>query len=417
MALEPGRATDVAPPSDGRAASNTGIVTLQRAPAALTGPHSTGGAASPSGSPSPCTPGTSPAGGVLSLDTFFVLSGFLITGLLLREWQRRDEHIDLLAFWARRARRLLPALFVVLAAVVVYAAFVASPLGLDTLRGDVLATLGYIANWRFVLSRPVVLLLVHARRRPCCTCGRWRSRSSSTWCGRSSCSACSGSRAGASRPPARSWPSASSPVSARSRRRSRWCCCTYPGGDCHACTTAPTPARRRCSSARCSRSWCSLHGPVRIARRTRGRCRSPRRCRLVFVVAPWFAGERTRGPRLLLRAASGCSRTRSRPTIVLWRLTQPSVGVLRPRPRDDAVALGRRHLVRDVPLALADVPLPHRSSARRLDGGCAARGAARGRGRAVVGDARARRRDRSGAACGCVRRAWRARRSSCSWSR
>jgi peptidoglycan/LPS O-acetylase OafA/YrhL len=91
------------------------------------------------------------AGGVLSLDTFFVLSGFLITGLLLREWRTR-QGIDLLAFWARRARRLLPALFVVLAAVVVYAGFVASPLGLDQLRGDVLATLGYGANWRFILS-------------------------------------------------------------------------------------------------------------------------------------------------------------------------------------------------------------------------------------------------------------------------
>jgi len=90
-------------------------------------------------------------GGVLSLDTFFTLSGFLITGLLLREWQQRDR-IDLLAFWARRARRLLPALFVVLAAVAAYAAFVASPVGLDTLRGDIAATLGYAANWRFVLS-------------------------------------------------------------------------------------------------------------------------------------------------------------------------------------------------------------------------------------------------------------------------
>jgi peptidoglycan/LPS O-acetylase OafA/YrhL len=68
------------------------------------------------------------AGGVLSLDTFFVLSGFLITGLLLREWRAR-EGIDLLAFWSRRARRLLPALFVVLVAVIAYAAFVASPLG------------------------------------------------------------------------------------------------------------------------------------------------------------------------------------------------------------------------------------------------------------------------------------------------
>jgi peptidoglycan/LPS O-acetylase OafA/YrhL len=91
------------------------------------------------------------AGGVLSLDTFFVLSGFLITGLLLREWHAR-EGIALLAFWSRRARRLLPALFVVLIAVIAYAAFVASPLGLDALRGDVLATLGYGANWRFILS-------------------------------------------------------------------------------------------------------------------------------------------------------------------------------------------------------------------------------------------------------------------------
>ena len=93
------------------------------------------------------------AGGVLSLDTFFVLSGFLITGLLLREWMRHDEeHIDLLRFWARRARRLLPALFVVLGAVLVYAAFLAPPLGLDRVRGDVLGSLFYVANWRFILS-------------------------------------------------------------------------------------------------------------------------------------------------------------------------------------------------------------------------------------------------------------------------
>src|SRR3954464_11103892 len=61
------------------------------------------------------------AGGILSLDTFFALSGFLITGLLLREWDRADR-IALGSFWARRARRLLPALFVVLTAVLLYAA-------------------------------------------------------------------------------------------------------------------------------------------------------------------------------------------------------------------------------------------------------------------------------------------------------
>ena len=91
------------------------------------------------------------AGGVLSLDTFFVLSGFLITGLLVREWGR-SRTIKLPAFWARRARRLLPALFVVLAAVLVYAAVFAPALGLDQLRADVLASLGYVVNWHFIAS-------------------------------------------------------------------------------------------------------------------------------------------------------------------------------------------------------------------------------------------------------------------------
>ncbi len=96
------------------------------------------------------------AGGVLSLDTFFVLSGFLITGILLREWLRGDEggsgRIDLPAFWARRARRLLPGLFVVLAAVLFYAAVLAPSLGLDRVRGDVLGSLFYVANWHFIAS-------------------------------------------------------------------------------------------------------------------------------------------------------------------------------------------------------------------------------------------------------------------------
>ena len=47
-------------------------------------------------------------GGLLGVDVFFVLSGFLITSLLLVEW-RSGGRIDLRAFWARRAPRLLPA--------------------------------------------------------------------------------------------------------------------------------------------------------------------------------------------------------------------------------------------------------------------------------------------------------------------
>ncbi|GIU87519.1 MAG: membrane protein [Acidimicrobiia bacterium] len=91
------------------------------------------------------------AGGYLGVDAFFVLSGFLITSLLLAEHDRTGR-IDLAAFWARRARRLLPALALVVAAVAAYAAFVARPVELPGLRADALATLGYAANWHQILS-------------------------------------------------------------------------------------------------------------------------------------------------------------------------------------------------------------------------------------------------------------------------
>ena len=91
------------------------------------------------------------AGGFLGVDTFFVLSGFLITSLLLNEYAR-DKAVSFTSFWARRARRLLPALFVVLIAVAAYAAFIADPSTLDDLRSDMFATLFYGANWRFINS-------------------------------------------------------------------------------------------------------------------------------------------------------------------------------------------------------------------------------------------------------------------------
>ncbi|MEJ7582764.1 MAG: acyltransferase [Acidimicrobiales bacterium] len=90
-------------------------------------------------------------GGFLGVDLFFVLSGYLITTLLIREWEK-GARIDLVAFWARRARRLLPALLLVIIAVAVYGATVADPVGLQGLRFDTLATLGQVANWRFISS-------------------------------------------------------------------------------------------------------------------------------------------------------------------------------------------------------------------------------------------------------------------------
>ena len=57
-----------------------------------------------------------PSGGFLGVDVFFVLSGFLITALLLKEWDQKGS-IALGSFYARRALRLLPALFVLMAVI------------------------------------------------------------------------------------------------------------------------------------------------------------------------------------------------------------------------------------------------------------------------------------------------------------
>ncbi|MCU1430879.1 MAG: hypothetical protein JWL83_4879 [Actinomycetia bacterium] len=88
-------------------------------------------------------------GGYLGVDTFFVLSGYLITSLLLGE-HRAGGGIDLAAFWGRRARRLLPAVLLVVLGVALYAATWASADQFETLRKDGWATLAYVANWRLI---------------------------------------------------------------------------------------------------------------------------------------------------------------------------------------------------------------------------------------------------------------------------
>lgn len=90
-------------------------------------------------------------GGYLGVDLFFVLSGFLITSLLLTEGGSRSR-ISLSRFWARRARRLLPALGVMLLGCALYAQFAAQPAELHRIRWDGLATLFYVANWRAIFG-------------------------------------------------------------------------------------------------------------------------------------------------------------------------------------------------------------------------------------------------------------------------
>jgi len=90
-------------------------------------------------------------GGFLTIDVFFVLSGFLITSLLVGEWRKRLT-IHLGQFWTRRARRLLPALLVMLIGVALYAKFLATPGEFSNLRLDSLSSLFYVANWHFIFA-------------------------------------------------------------------------------------------------------------------------------------------------------------------------------------------------------------------------------------------------------------------------
>jgi peptidoglycan/LPS O-acetylase OafA/YrhL len=84
-------------------------------------------------------------GGFLGVEVFFVVSGYLITSLLLRELRVRHT-VDLRAFWARRARRLLPALVALLVVVGAYVSLFARDV-VGVYRGDALASLFYVQNW------------------------------------------------------------------------------------------------------------------------------------------------------------------------------------------------------------------------------------------------------------------------------
>lgn len=85
-------------------------------------------------------------GGFIGVDLFFVLSGFLITTLLLEEW-RDTGSIGLGAFYARRALRLLPALIVVLLAMAGVSALSEPPPAAAAMRTSALMTFFYSANW------------------------------------------------------------------------------------------------------------------------------------------------------------------------------------------------------------------------------------------------------------------------------
>ncbi|MDA2894195.1 acyltransferase family protein [Mycolicibacterium sp. BiH015] len=91
------------------------------------------------------------SGGFLGVDVFFVLSGFLITSLLLDEIGRTGR-IGLKGFWIRRARRLLPALIVMVLAVVALRELFSEE-STATLRDDAVAAFFWMSNWMFVANQ------------------------------------------------------------------------------------------------------------------------------------------------------------------------------------------------------------------------------------------------------------------------
>ncbi len=91
------------------------------------------------------------SGGYIGVDVFFVISGFLITSLLLREVDRSGS-VSLSRFWARRMRRLLPASYLVLAVSAVGVLLLEPRLVWHQFFGEILAAGLYVENWALALD-------------------------------------------------------------------------------------------------------------------------------------------------------------------------------------------------------------------------------------------------------------------------
>lgn len=90
------------------------------------------------------------AGGLLGVTVFFVLSGYLITDLLISEFVTTDR-INFKNFWIRRARRLLPAMFTMLLVVITWVTIFEQSM-LDRLEEDTVAAILYVSNWWYIFQ-------------------------------------------------------------------------------------------------------------------------------------------------------------------------------------------------------------------------------------------------------------------------
>ncbi|HBJ9582422.1 TPA: acetyltransferase [Staphylococcus pseudintermedius] len=90
------------------------------------------------------------SGGFLGVDTFFVISGYLITSLLLTEYHNTGK-IELMSFWLRRVKRLIPAvLFLVMGVIVLSLIFM--PTEIQKVRADSNAAIFYVSNWWYIMQ-------------------------------------------------------------------------------------------------------------------------------------------------------------------------------------------------------------------------------------------------------------------------
>ena len=176
-------------------------------------------------------------GGFLGVDVFFVISGYLITSLLLGDW-REHHHIRFGRFYLRRARRLLPALFLMMGVVALYA-LLFLPDTVAELRGQSIAAIFYVENWYLIFHKVSYFVAVG---RPSMLQHVWslavEEQFYLLW---PLIFAFLLSRWGRQRNKLLARSSA-----ACSRRRCSWPCCTSRSPTRHASTSAPTRARPRC---------------------------------------------------------------------------------------------------------------------------------------------------------------------------
>ena len=315
-------------------------------------------------------------GGFLGVEVFFVISGYLITLLLIGEHERKGR-IGLKRFWLRRARRLLPALVVLLAGTAIYLAFFnRAPQG--QARGDFVGAATYGSNWyqivvgqgytaaqafaplrhlwslaveeQFYLVWPLVMVLVlrtkAATRLP--KLGLWLFGAERRVGRRSS--ACSTSRA-TSPPragPPRCTATGPSPVGAStSTRRSTWARSPGPAGCCSARRWPCGGARWRSCAARCATS----HGGS-----TCWPCSASSACGCSC--SRLYLSENGVEPRAALRPVAVPRRpVPHRPGHAGdHRRRHPSAQLDRQGARQPAAALDRPAQLRAVPVPLADLP-------------------------------------------------------------